>query len=181
MAGESGAGLKHSMATLDRRYRQRIIGAVVLVVLAATFLPMLFTRSEGGRDLRVEAPPRPSMPHMRPLQDPEIAVPLPQAPPVLEAPSVEVDLALADEHLDGDGLPITWAVLVARLRELDAEPLRAALAAQGLEAYVRNEGEWFAVYIGPFLDLESAEQQLESIARDGEHSPLLVRYQPQTH
>lgn len=174
MAGQSCQGLIDSMTGADRRYRQRIIGAVVLVLLAVTFLPMLFDRTEPSREVRVEVPPRPWMPQMRPLGEPE--VPVPQA----QAPDVTAETAVADEHLDGDGLPINWAVMVARVALPDeAMSLRAELAGQGLDSYVRREPDWYAVYIGPFLDLEKAEEHLDRFARDGEHDPRLVRYQPQ--
>lgn len=162
------------MARADRLYRQRVIGAVVLVLLAVTFLPMLFDRTEPVREVRVDVPPRPWMPQMRPLGEPE--VPVPEA----QAPDITPDEAMPDEHLDGDGLPINWAVMVARLAAADeAARLREQLAGQGLDSYVRMERQWYAVYIGPFLDLERAEEHLERIARDGLHDPRLVRYQPQ--
>ncbi len=161
------------MASLDRRFKQRFIGAVVLVLLAVTFLPMLFDRHETRREVRVDAPPMPALPAMRPLGEQQVAVPEPQAAPVVADPTIP------EEHIDGDGLPITWAVLVARLGAADAEVQRGQLAAQSLDAYVRIEGQWHAVYIGPFIDLEVAEQHLDRIAREGVHSPLLVRFQPQ--
>ncbi|HEY8329735.1 MAG TPA: SPOR domain-containing protein, partial [Pseudomonas sp.] len=50
------------MALLDRRFKQRIVGAAVLVVLVVVFLPMLFNREDEQRRVRVEAPPMPSAP-----------------------------------------------------------------------------------------------------------------------
>jgi DedD protein len=46
------------MALLDKAYKQRMVGALVLVALAVIFLPMLFSRQDEQRQVTVEAPPR---------------------------------------------------------------------------------------------------------------------------
>lgn len=50
------------MALLERRLKQRIVGAGVLLALVVVFLPMLFNRDDEQRRVRVEAPPMPAMP-----------------------------------------------------------------------------------------------------------------------
>ncbi len=74
------------MALLDRRFKQRIVGAAVLVVLVVVFLPMLFNREDEQRRVRVEAPPMPSAPPVVVATPEPVIVPEPQAEP--EAPPV---------------------------------------------------------------------------------------------
>ncbi|WP_409278743.1 SPOR domain-containing protein [Pseudomonas defluvii] len=88
------------MASLDKVVKQRMVGALVLVALAVIFLPMLFSREDELRQVRVEAPEAPGMPNLpqvqvEPVQVPE-PQPLPDEPvtvqqvPALSAPSAPV-------------------------------------------------------------------------------------------
>jgi DedD protein len=52
------------MAVLDKGMKQRMVGALVLVALAVIFLPMLFTREDEMRQVRVDAPEAPAMPSL---------------------------------------------------------------------------------------------------------------------
>lgn len=65
------------MALLDRRLKQRMVGALVLLALAAVFLPMLFNRADQPRAVRVEAPPMPAAPAPLQIETPEPDVPEP--------------------------------------------------------------------------------------------------------
>lgn len=66
------------MALLDKVYKQRMVGALVLVALAVIFLPMLFSREDEQRQIQVDAPTAPQMPVMPPVQVEPVAVPEPQ-------------------------------------------------------------------------------------------------------
>ncbi|MDR2305974.1 MAG: SPOR domain-containing protein [Paucimonas sp.] len=61
--------------------KQRMIGALVLVALAVIFLPMLFTREDEMRQVRVEAPEAPAMPSLPQVQVEPVQVPEPQPLP----------------------------------------------------------------------------------------------------
>lgn len=84
------------MALLDRRLKQRMVGALVLLALAAVFLPMLFNRADQPRAVRVEAPPMPAAPAPLQIETSEPDVPEPalaEAPtsaPAVEAAAVAV-------------------------------------------------------------------------------------------
>lgn len=79
------------MALLDRGLKQRIVGALVLVALAVIFLPMLLTREDELRHVRVEAPPMPSMPALPDIRTAPVAVPDPLPDePVPAAPSAPI-------------------------------------------------------------------------------------------
>ena len=69
------------MAVLDKGMKQRMVGALVLVALAVIFLPMLFTREDEMRQVRVEAPQAPAMPSLPEVKVEPVAVPEPPALP----------------------------------------------------------------------------------------------------
>ncbi len=70
------------MAWLDRGLKQRIVGALVLVALAVVFLPMLLTREDERREVRVEAPPMPEAPSSMPPELELVEVPEPESDPI---------------------------------------------------------------------------------------------------
>src|SRR6218665_3610808 len=59
---------KRQMALLDKAYKQRMVGALVLVALAVIFLPMLFSRQDEQRQVTVQAPAAPQAPAMPQVQ-----------------------------------------------------------------------------------------------------------------
>ncbi|EXF94602.1 cell division protein [Pseudomonas fluorescens HK44] len=69
------------MALLDNAYKQRMVGALVLVALAVIFLPMLFSREDEQRQVVVHAPAAPQAPAMPQVQIEPVVVPEPQALP----------------------------------------------------------------------------------------------------
>ncbi|MGN8342928.1 SPOR domain-containing protein [Pseudomonas sp. SMV71] len=77
------------MALLDKAYKQRMVGALVLVALAVIFLPMLFSRQDEQRQVTVDAPAAPQAPAVTPVQVEPVAVPEPQALPQEPVPSDE--------------------------------------------------------------------------------------------
>lgn len=72
------------MALLDKAYKQRMVGALVLVAIAVIFLPMLFSRQDDARHVQVEAPAAPQAPVTSQIKVDPVAVPeqqpLPQEP-----------------------------------------------------------------------------------------------------
>ena len=88
------------MALRDKVYKQRMVGALVLVALAVIFLPMLFSREDEQRQIQVDAPAAPQMPVMPEVKVEPVPVPEPQviaqepAPPeqepVVQQPSAPV-------------------------------------------------------------------------------------------
>ncbi|WP_335944489.1 SPOR domain-containing protein [Pseudomonas sp. G166] len=77
------------MALLDKAYKQRMVGALVLVALAVIFLPMLFSRQDEQRQVTVDAPAAPQAPSVPPVQVEPVAVPEPQTLPQEPVPSDE--------------------------------------------------------------------------------------------
>lgn len=72
------------MALLDKAYKQRMVGALVLVAIAVIFLPMLFSRQDEARHVQVDAPATPQAPVASNVQVQPVSVaeqqPLPQEP-----------------------------------------------------------------------------------------------------
>jgi DedD protein len=86
------------MALLDNAYKQRMVGALVLVALAVIFLPMLFSREDEQRQVVVQAPAAPQAPVMPQVQVEPVVVPEPQALPQEPVPSdAEIAMEQAPE------------------------------------------------------------------------------------
>jgi len=75
------------MALLDKAYKQRMVGALVLVALAVIFLPMLFSRQDEQRQVVIDAPTAPHAPAVPQVQVEPVVVPEPQALPQEPVPS----------------------------------------------------------------------------------------------
>lgn len=196
------------MALLDRRLKQRIVGAAVLLALLVVFLPMLFQREDEQRPVQVDAPPMPVMPAVAPAPAEPVTVPEPQAaerpvepvPPAPAAasvppspaitaasPSPAAPAAIASEpvpvapsRLDTDGLPVSWTVQLASLSSrARAEELQNKLRKQGFTAYIRMVEGMSRVFVGPLIERGEAEWISAQIARQYKLSPIVVRFQPE--
>ena len=109
------------MALLDKVVKQRMVGALVLVALAVIFLPMLFSREDEMRQVRVEAPEAPAAPtlpqvQVEPVQVPEPQV-LPEEPLIVEQPVAPVQ---------APSTPIAPAPTVAPAPAVAAKPATPA-------------------------------------------------------
>jgi len=94
------------MALLDKAYKQRMVGALVLVALAVIFLPMLFSRQDEQRQVTVEAPAAPQAPAMPQVQVEPVVVPEPQALPQEPVPS---DDEIAQQESAVPAIPVVPA------------------------------------------------------------------------
>ncbi|MGR3889051.1 SPOR domain-containing protein [Pseudomonas sp. 1152_12] len=109
------------MALLDSAYKQRMVGALVLVALAVIFLPMLFSRQDEQRQVVVEAPAMPQAPTVPQVQVEPVVVPDPQALPEEPVPSDEEVAAL-----QAPTMPVQPSVPAARPAPAPAAPVVAA-------------------------------------------------------
>lgn len=80
------------MALLDNVFKQRMVGALVLIALAVIFLPMLFSRQDESRRVLVDVPATPQTPTAPQVQVEPVPVPEPQSLPQEPVPTDE-DLA----------------------------------------------------------------------------------------
>jgi DedD protein len=79
------------MALLDKAYKQRMVGALVLIAIAVIFLPMLFSRQDEARRVQVDAPAAPQAPTLPQVKVESVPVPEQQALP--QEPVPEEDAA----------------------------------------------------------------------------------------
>lgn len=187
------------MTWLDRRLRQRIVGALVLVSLAATFLPMLLDREDERRQVQVEAPPKPAMPPMpaASVQDPIVPEAAPLAPPskaeppkvsvaatppakAASTPTASAKAAAPEPRLDASGLPISWSVQLASLsNRSSAEALVQKLRANGYNAYVRTVTGMNRVFVGPVVERTEANRLRDQLQQQQQLNGFVVRFQPE--
>jgi DedD protein len=127
------------MALLDKAYKQRMVGALVLVALAVIFLPMLFSRQDEQRQVTVEAPAAPQAPALPQVQVEPVVVPEPQALPQEPVPSddeiaqqesvvpaVPVAPAPAAKPVTPPPAPAPVSALAAKPATAPAQPITAA-------------------------------------------------------
>lgn len=69
------------MALPSKVFKQRMIGALVLIALAVIFLPMLFTRQDETRQVQVSVPAAPQAPATPQVKVEPVPVPEPQVLP----------------------------------------------------------------------------------------------------
>ncbi|MCP2052119.1 UNVERIFIED_ORG: DedD protein [Pseudomonas fluorescens] len=112
------------MALLDSAYKQRMVGALVLVALAVIFLPMLFSRQDEQRQVVVEAPAAPQAPAMPQVQVEPVVVPEPQALP--EEPVPSDDEVAAQTAPAAPAAPVQQSVPVVKPAPAPAAPVVAA-------------------------------------------------------
>ncbi|NMX73254.1 SPOR domain-containing protein [Pseudomonas sp. WS 5532] len=112
------------MALLDSAYKQRMVGALVLVALAVIFLPMLFSRQDEQRQVVVEAPAAPQAPSMPQVQVEPVVVPEPQTLP--EEPVPSDDEVAAQTAPAAPAVPVQQSVPVVKPAPAPAAPVVAA-------------------------------------------------------
>ncbi|MCV4341875.1 SPOR domain-containing protein [Pseudomonas capsici] len=84
------------MALLDKVFKQRMVGALVLIAVAVIFLPMLFTRQDEVRQVQVEAPAASQAPVAPQVKVDPVPVPEPQILPQEPVPGEE-DMSTASQ------------------------------------------------------------------------------------
>jgi DedD protein len=183
---------------IRRRGRQRLVGAIAIVVLLVVFVPMLLDseprapRNEPSMQIppKDKAPPLPApSPAPRPAdaapaaakEPPDVARVTPQAAPKpAPAPAKPVPAAapaakpapVAAPRLEG------FAVQVGAFRDEETlRQARAKLAAAGISHYTERvgNGELTRLRAGPFPTREAAEKALAALKRaslDGQVVPL---------
>jgi DedD protein len=132
---------QQDVATLKRRGRRRLVGAVALVLLAVIILPMVF-----------DPEPRPVAPPVSvriPGEDETPFKPKPpaQKPPVAEKQAAEKKQAAKEEYVVPVGAYVSFESVTGRL------------AAAGIPYFTEPaQGNLTRVRAGPFPSREAAEQ-----------------------
>jgi len=170
--------------------KQRIIGALVLVALAAIFFPLLLNISEERQiDTQTRIPPRPD------IQTVEIAEPVrpeniePAPLPAdmfqfgVDKPEQGEPLAAEKSGLNAEGVPRAWLVQVGGFRERKkADAIVNDLKADGYKAFMRagpsTAGQLYRVFVGPKIEKQRALNQKAAIDKKYQVNSIVVRFEP---
>ena len=184
---------------MNQSTKQRIVGTVVLLLLALIFLPIIFD-GEGSYEPRLRSripdPPQVSVEEteaVRPtlisetgsLSEDETAETQQAGDAADGGPPVSDSVPAFKREgptLNEEGLPSGWSVQVATLADSgNAVRLVQDLQAAGYRAYTRRfsgaEGPLTAVYVGPWVDHDRAEEYLARLRQQFEPDAILVVYE----
>ena len=153
--------------------KQRVVGAIVLLVLAVIVLPMLFEFSDERRiDRNTRIPERPTVKPVdfeeakrpdniqspKPVErvfQPDDGAALDKAAEQTEQPAVEPEPETPAPALNDSGMLAGWVIQVGAFKDTErADKLEQSLLQDGYKAYQqenRNRGLFF-IYIGPEAD-----------------------------
>ncbi|GGD08628.1 SPOR domain-containing protein [Halopseudomonas salina] len=184
---------------MDDKLKQRLIGALVLIIAAVVFLPMLLSGQDETVRVEVEVPEAPvmdeteirtaapiEMPEPEPVPDipppgeivenPEQPVTSPaqvETKPVPEPPEPEVAAPAIAEG--------SWVVQLGSFSgAANAEALRDTLVSQGYNAYTlsaRVDGSDITrVFVGPLIDRAGATKLRDELAKRHGMQGLVTAY-----
>ena len=195
---------------MDEGLKQRIIGALVLVVAAVIFLPMLLSGQDETVQVEVEVPATPvpsegeivaALPPT--LPEPAVVPEIPPAPlddhvppavvasepaeppasePVTVAPPAAEPAPAASEPPPATG---GWVIQLASFSSAEnAESFRKTLADQGYNAYTRSAqsgGKTIVrVYVGPLANRDGATRVRDELERRHKSKGLVVAHDDST-
>lgn len=191
---------------MEKRLKQRLLGAAVLVALAVIFLPMLLTGpvERQALDVPIEVPPRPRVTAaptapepLDPIAAPSRAQPVatPEPPPVAEA-AADTESAPASDPAEAtppepapvvepepapvDEALAAWAVQVGSFgSQVNAMGLRDRLREQGYSAYVESASEqsrFYRVRVGPVIDRSEAQALQQRLESELDTATLIVSH-----
>ncbi|EFW81397.1 Sporulation repeat-containing protein [Pseudomonas savastanoi pv. glycinea] len=193
------------MALLDNVFKQRMVGALVLIAVAVIFLPMLFTREDETRQVQVDAPSAPQAPAASQIRVDPVPVPEPQALPKepvpndddmssSQPPSMPIAPApapapaapaapakpAAPAGVDANGLSISWSVQLASMsNRANADNLQKTLRTQGYNAYIRTADGVNRVFVGPLIERAEADRLRDQLDKQQKLKGIVVRFQPE--
>ncbi|SDT00095.1 DedD protein [Pseudomonas asplenii] len=149
------------MALLDRTYKQRMVGALVLVALAVIFLPMLFSRQDEQRQVRVDPPAAPQAPVMPQVHVEPVAVPEPQSLPEDSLPPEDEEVVAAPTApaaKPATATPVAPAVAAAKPAATKPAVPAAAAAAKPAAAPAQTPAQ---VVAQPVAKLDTTQNRVD--------------------
>ena len=187
---------------MDERLKQRIIGAVVLIVAAVVFLPMLLSGQDETVQVEVEVPeaplldrepiapvepaelpPAPTVAAMPETLEPAPAEPVatPEPTPVVEPAPEAVTAAPEPAPEPAPAATGDWVIQLGSFSSAaNAEGLSQTLRTQGYNAYthaVTVQGNAITrVYVGPLASREAANRLRDELERKRGNKGLVVAY-----
>lgn len=177
--------------------KERWVGLMVLISLAIIFLPSLFHREQRIAIETVSLiPQQPDIEPViitgpeKPTDIPEIVTHKELFQPSLDVETVEVKASSADKPitnskpaLDEKGLPQAWVIQLASFQsQARADELQKKLLQGEHKAYTRavdtEKGQFYRVFVGPYINKVEAEQQQKLLDKDYKVSSRLLRFKP---
>jgi DedD protein len=172
-------------------FKQRLVGAIVLLSLALILWPVIFSDSRPDIDQVSQIPPTPAF---KKYTLPELVRPQNMEPvvkPVKQNTTVEPDPVIVDKSskktlaqpvLDSSGLPEAWVLQVASFSlKKNAEELKQTLQGKGYKAYTLTVGTGDSlstrVYIGPRFRKDAFNTDKVNIEKEFSVKSIVVRFQ----
>jgi len=172
---------------MDDRLKKRLVGAVVLVLAAVIFVPMIL--DQGGETPK----PAPRIVPTDPLEDTGVRVlPLPLNPTAIAPDPVPAEPAQPDKiqraptppppaEMPKAPAPATaetrFAVQLGSFaKAANARGLRDKLEAKGYKVFVKSVGATTRVYVGPQSTRAEAEKALQALRADTKIKGILVKF-----
>ena len=187
---------------MDDKLKQRLIGALVLIIAAVVFLPMLLSGQDETVSVEVEVPEQPEM-SSEPIE-PAAPIELPAQEPVAEIPEAEIipmpDVEAEVAETEASDVPAEatppepvtppatpaatqgdWVIQLGSFSAAaNADGLKQTLVEQGYNAYTvtaQADGKDITrVYVGPLLDRESANRVRDELSRRHDTKGFVVAF-----
>jgi DedD protein len=105
----------------------------------------------------------------------------PAAPaPAAQPPAAQPQSPTAEQRLDNNNLPVSWAVQLASLsNRASAESLQQTLRSQGYNAYIRTADGMNRVFVGPLVERSEANRLRDVLQRQQKLDGFVVRFKPE--
>ncbi|MBS3785374.1 MAG: SPOR domain-containing protein [Gammaproteobacteria bacterium] len=155
---------------MDKRFKQRLAGAVVLVALGVIFIPMLLSGpvQQTRVDIELDIPPEPTTPAVPELPDVSMSESQPEQPPEPESQPEPQPESVGDVFVQVG----SFASRENAQRLVDT--LASAEFSVRMITEDASEQAPHRVQVGPFAGREAAEQAAQTLAEDHELPSLIV-------
>jgi DedD protein len=172
---------------LNSGFKQRLVGAFVLVALALILWPVVMgPKRDQSFVIESDIPAKPVFgpSEIRPAEPRADVSPIGEYQQKLSAQSEQAQQqGRARPALDADGVPVGWVIQVASFSQSDnATRLKQQLQTSGYRAQIKMQkgdgGNYARVFVGPYIDQTIAQRDLDEIARQLKIKPKLVRFSP---
>ena len=173
-------------------FKQRLVGAIVLVVVALILWPVIFSDPNSVvMDRSSQIPPKPAFEKYQ-MKDPvrphivqPVSKPKPDTAAVKPAAKAQAKIKAKPEtttRLNKDGLPEAWVLQVASFTQpKKADELKQALQKQGYKAFTRviatKESKLRQVFIGPRFTKDAFNKDKNIIDKRYKVKSLIVKFE----
>lgn len=185
---------------MDDKLKQRLIGALVLIIAAVVFLPMLLSGQDETVQVEVEVPEAPVMDDTEIRTAAPIELPDPESVPEIPPPGSEQEAPVVPEPAEESVMATpapeppepevtapavtsqgNWVVQLGSFTSAaNAESLRDTLVSQGYNAYTlsaRVDGsDIIRVFVGPVIDRAGAAKLRDELAKRHGMQGLVTAY-----